>query len=77
MGFEDLEEFLIVIVIQLISSVDPKFLKLTKMDDDIYSAFRETFEDLDIKVLHPDQLKTVEAKEVDHVYSLGWLTAIS
>ncbi|XP_019745716.1 protein PBDC1 [Hippocampus comes] len=47
----------------LISSVDPKFLKLTKMDDDIYSTFRETFEDLDIKVLHPDQLKSAEAKE--------------
>ncbi|XP_037122675.1 protein PBDC1 [Syngnathus acus] len=47
----------------LISSVDPKFLKLTKMDDQIYSAFRETFEDLDVKVLDPEGLKSAEAKE--------------
>nr|XP_049593753.1 protein PBDC1 isoform X2 [Syngnathus scovelli] len=47
----------------LISSVDPKFLKLTKMDDEIYSAFRETFEDLDVKVLDPEGLKSAEAKE--------------
>ncbi|XP_077441513.1 protein PBDC1 isoform X2 [Vanacampus margaritifer] len=47
----------------LISSVDPKFLKLTKMDADIYSTFREAFQDLDVKVLDPDQLKSPEAKE--------------
>ncbi|XP_061732205.1 protein PBDC1 isoform X1 [Nerophis ophidion] len=27
----------------LISSVDPKFLKLTKMDDEIYASFKEAF----------------------------------
>ncbi|CAL8405629.1 unnamed protein product [Arctogadus glacialis] len=47
----------------LISSVDPKFLKLTKVDDTIYTAFRETFKDMDIKQLHPDLLKSAEAKE--------------
>ncbi|CAL8279867.1 protein PBDC1 [Gadus morhua] len=47
----------------LISSVDPKFLKLTKVDDTIYTAFRETFKDMDIKLLHPDLLKSAEAKE--------------
>ncbi|XP_077593412.1 protein PBDC1 [Stigmatopora nigra] len=47
----------------LISSVDPKFLKLTKMDDEIYTKFRETFRDLDIKVLDPELLKSAEAKE--------------
>ncbi|XP_061554688.1 protein PBDC1 [Phycodurus eques] len=47
----------------LISSVDPKFLKLTKMDDDIYSTFRASFEDLDVEVLDPDRLKSAEAKE--------------
>ena len=50
--------------LQLISSVDPKFLKLTKVDDTIYTAFRETFKDMDIKLLHPDLLKSAEAKEV-------------
>ncbi|CAB1425359.1 unnamed protein product [Pleuronectes platessa] len=47
----------------LISSVDPKFLKLTKLDDEIYSSFRETFKDLDIKLLKTDDLKSNEAKE--------------
>ncbi|XP_008322651.1 protein PBDC1 [Cynoglossus semilaevis] len=47
----------------LISSVDPKFLKLTKHDDNIYSSFREAFKDLDIKVLNTDDVKSNEAKE--------------
>ncbi|XP_054874977.1 protein PBDC1 isoform X2 [Amphiprion ocellaris] len=47
----------------LISSVDPKFLKLTKLDDKIYSTFRESFKDLDLKVLTHDQLKSSNAKE--------------
>ena len=50
--------------LQLISSVDPKFLKLTKLDDKIYSSFRETFKDLDIKRLKEDDLKSDKAKEV-------------
>ncbi|XP_056146994.1 protein PBDC1 [Lampris incognitus] len=47
----------------LISSVDPKFLKLTNVDDKIYSSFRETFRDLNIKLLNPEDLKSAEAKE--------------
>uniref|UniRef100_A0A8C6WNT4 Polysaccharide biosynthesis domain containing 1 n=1 Tax=Neogobius melanostomus TaxID=47308 RepID=A0A8C6WNT4_9GOBI len=47
----------------LISSVDPKFLKLTKVDDQLYTSFRETFKDLDIKLLKTEDLKSVEAKE--------------
>lgn len=47
----------------LISSVDPSFLKLTKVDDQLYTTFRETFKDLDIKVLKSDDLKSAEAKE--------------
>lgn len=50
--------------LQLISSVDPKFLKLTKLDDKIYSLFRETFKDLDIKQLKEGDLKSDKAKEV-------------
>lgn len=50
--------------LQLISSVDPKFLKLTKMDDQIYEAFREGFKDYDIKLLKEDDLKSDKAKEV-------------
>ncbi|XP_034402363.1 protein PBDC1 [Cyclopterus lumpus] len=47
----------------LISSVDPKFLKLTKLDDDIYADFRGTFKKLDIKRLKAEDLKSEEAKE--------------
>ncbi|XP_064896980.1 protein PBDC1 [Columba livia] len=47
----------------LISSVDPKFLNLTKVDDQIYSEFRKTFRDLKIDVLDPEELKSEPAKE--------------
>ncbi|XP_012725087.2 protein PBDC1 isoform X1 [Fundulus heteroclitus] len=48
---------------QLISSVEPKFLKLTKVDDQLYSSFRETFKELDVKQLKEGDLKSDEAKE--------------
>ncbi|XP_076875930.1 protein PBDC1 [Brachyhypopomus gauderio] len=47
----------------LISSVEPTFLKLTKSDDMIYSKFREDFPDMDIKTLDPELLKSADAKE--------------
>ncbi|KAJ7428929.1 Protein PBDC1 [Willisornis vidua] len=46
----------------LISSVDPKFLNLTKVDDQIYEEFRKTFQDLKIDVLDPEDLKSEPAK---------------
>ncbi|XP_075885921.1 protein PBDC1 [Nelusetta ayraudi] len=52
------------IYFNLISSVDPKFLKLTKQDDQIYSSFRETFKDLDVKLLKSGDLKSDKAKEI-------------
>ncbi|XP_011827142.1 PREDICTED: protein PBDC1 isoform X2 [Mandrillus leucophaeus] len=48
---------------KLISSVDPQFLKLTKVDDQIYSEFRKNFEALRIDVLDPEELKSELAKE--------------
>nr|KAF6360430.1 polysaccharide biosynthesis domain containing 1 [Myotis myotis] len=48
---------------KLISSVDPQFLKLTKVDDQIYSEFRKNFEKLRIDILDPEELKSVSAKE--------------
>ncbi|KAM9735047.1 protein PBDC1 isoform 1-T2 [Menidia menidia] len=47
----------------LISAVDPRFLRLTKLDDRIYSSFRENFRDLDVRKLQEDQLKSPQAKE--------------
>ncbi|XP_028319409.1 protein PBDC1 [Gouania willdenowi] len=47
----------------LISSVEPSFLRLTKMDDHIYSSFREMFSELDVKLLKEEDLKSEPAKE--------------
>ncbi|XP_043837368.1 protein PBDC1 isoform X2 [Dromiciops gliroides] len=47
----------------LISSVDPLFLRLTKVDDQIYSEFRDNFGKLKIDVLDPEELKSEPAKE--------------
>uniref|UniRef100_A0A7M4FS23 Polysaccharide biosynthesis domain containing 1 n=2 Tax=Crocodylus porosus TaxID=8502 RepID=A0A7M4FS23_CROPO len=47
----------------LISSVDPTFLKLTKVDEEIYTAFRDRFRHLRIDVLEPEELKSEPAKE--------------
>ncbi|NXO86520.1 PBDC1 protein, partial [Sitta europaea] len=47
----------------LISSVDPKFLKLTPLDDVIYEEFRGTFRNLRVDVLDPEELKSEAAKE--------------
>ncbi|NWR48079.1 PBDC1 protein, partial [Regulus satrapa] len=46
----------------LISSVDPKFLKLTAVDDLIYAEFRGTFRNLRVDVLDPEELKSEAAK---------------
>ncbi|TRY65439.1 hypothetical protein DNTS_008770 [Danionella cerebrum] len=51
------------IYFNLISSVDPKLLKLTKSDEEIYTKFREAFPDLSIQILDPELLKSAEAKE--------------
>ncbi|XP_031434209.1 protein PBDC1 [Clupea harengus] len=51
------------IYFNLISSVDPKLLKLTKSDDQIHSAYMESFSDLNLELLDPDNLKSAESKE--------------
>ncbi|XP_042333087.1 protein PBDC1 [Sceloporus undulatus] len=47
----------------LISSVDPKFLKLTKADDRIYAEFRKAFQELRVDLLDQEELKSEPAKE--------------
>ncbi|XP_062577164.1 protein PBDC1-like [Saccostrea cucullata] len=47
----------------LISSVDPTVLKLTQIDDEIYTEFRKEFPDLKIDVIQEQDLKSPEAKE--------------
>ncbi|CAD7081087.1 unnamed protein product [Hermetia illucens] len=46
----------------LICSVDPRFLKLTPYDDQIYTTFRQDFPDLKVSVLSDDDLKTPHEK---------------
>ncbi|NXA74550.1 PBDC1 protein, partial [Thryothorus ludovicianus] len=40
----------------LISSVDPKFLRLTRADDRIYAEFRARFPELSVAALDPEEL---------------------
>ncbi|NXR19551.1 PBDC1 protein, partial [Cinclus mexicanus] len=58
--------------VQLISSVDPKFLSLTKVDDRIYEEFRRTFRDLRVDVLDPEELKSEPAKEKGRPFCLSF-----
>lgn len=48
----------------LISAIDPKMLRLTPKDDEVYKAFRSTFPELDIAVIDINSLKSPAAKEV-------------
>lgn len=46
----------------ILCSVDPKFLKLTPHDEQIYKAFRTTFPDLKVDKIIEDELKSPEGK---------------
>lgn len=51
-----------IILFQLLCSVDPKHLKLTPFDDEIYKEFRLDFPDLDVRNLDESALKSPEGK---------------
>lgn len=44
--------------------MEPKLLRLTKHDEEIYSRFREEFPDLSIEFISEDVLKSADAKKV-------------
>lgn len=46
----------------LITSVDPKLLRLTKFDDEIYTKFREMFPDMKIDVIDESEMKSADGK---------------
>lgn len=50
---------------QLLSSVKASSLRLTKVDNDLYTAFRSHFPQLDISRLDVDLIKSDEGKEVN------------
>ena len=44
--------------------MDPKILRLTPHDDDIYKKFREQFPDMKLNVLDENEIKSPEGKVV-------------
>lgn len=42
--------------------MDPKLLKLTAHDDQIYKTFRETFPNLSVKKINEENMKSIEGK---------------
>ena len=50
--------------LQLITAVDPKALRLTPQDNDIYELFRKSFPDLNVEVIDVDAMKSEEGKAV-------------
>lgn len=50
------------IYFNILCSVDPKLLRLTPHDDQIYKLFREVFPDLTVDKINEDELKSSEGK---------------
>ncbi|EFN65359.1 UPF0368 protein Cxorf26 [Camponotus floridanus] len=48
---------------QILCSVDPKILKLTPHDKDIYKAFRENFPNMKVDKIDEDEFKSPQEKE--------------
>uniref|UniRef100_U5ENI9 Polysaccharide biosynthesis domain-containing protein n=1 Tax=Corethrella appendiculata TaxID=1370023 RepID=U5ENI9_9DIPT len=46
----------------LLCSVDPKELRLTPYDEEIYTVFRQDFPDLDVKSINENELKSTAEK---------------
>lgn len=49
-------------VFQILCSVDPKLLRLTPHDNQIYKAFKDTFPDIEVDKIDEDKLKSSEGK---------------
>ncbi|XP_066588487.1 protein PBDC1 isoform X2 [Prorops nasuta] len=47
----------------ILCAVDPKILKLTPYDDQIYKLFREVFPNLKVDIINEDELKSPEGKD--------------
>jgi len=51
------------IYFNLISSIDPKILRLTPKDDLVYEQFKESFPDLEVAVIDVEAMKSDKGKE--------------
>lgn len=58
----------------MLCAVDPKQLRLSKQDDQIYKRFREVFPDLNVDTLDEDKIKSKEGKDVKRINSILCLT---
>ncbi|KAA6401487.1 MAG: hypothetical protein EZS28_002990 [Streblomastix strix] len=47
---------------RLLESMDPAKLRLSKIDDEIYSKFRSSFPDLDVNIIDENKMKSEEEK---------------
>lgn len=56
----------------ILSAIDSKILKLTKIDDDIYTHFRELFKDLKVDNLDVDHIKSKDSKEIWRPFCEGY-----
>jgi len=50
--------------LKILCAVESKFLKLTKIDEEIYNEFRNLFKDFNVGLIDVDVLKSNESKEV-------------
>ncbi|EFA12213.2 Protein PBDC1-like Protein [Tribolium castaneum] len=50
------------IYFNILCSVDPKYLKLTPIDDIIYKEFREEFPNLRLNIIEENELKSEKSK---------------
>ena len=49
---------------QLLLSVDPALLRLTKIDDELYKRVKEDFPGVNFEVIVEDEIKNAESKAV-------------
>ncbi|KAI0213936.1 Protein PBDC1 [Lamellibrachia satsuma] len=52
----------------LITSVDTRELRLTKIDNELYEKFRKEFPDMDVSVINENELKSPEGKKEWHKF---------
>ncbi|XP_034940582.1 protein PBDC1 [Chelonus insularis] len=50
------------IYFNILCSVDPRILKISPHDDQIYKAFREQFPNLSVAIINEDEMKSPEGK---------------
>ena len=63
-NYDLLDKIFLLFLFQLLCALDPKLLRLTPKDNDIYEEFKKEFPDFDTSKLSEEALKSSAAKEV-------------